>query len=217
MVRAAPAKKRRLSTMNGISSSLNEPMGLPALSDSSSASSSVRASSASASRRRASARSAGVVAAHAGKAARAAATARSTSALVELGAWAISWPVAGFRTLVVPPSAASANSPSMKFRSETVAVVLMRPKLPPPSLPARTTGFRKDRHLDQRRHLLRRADRDRLLRQGAWGRRADRSGRHGGHRRHRAGGSAARPDRERRLRQRHPHRDRRRLHGARGR
>ena len=77
-------------------------------------------------------------------------------------------PVAGFRTGVVAPSTASTSSPSMKFRSGAVAVVLMRPNVSPPRLPARTTGTERERHLDQRRHLLRRAHRHRLLRASRW-------------------------------------------------
>src|SRR5439155_14118 len=60
MQRAAPAKKRRLSTMNGISSSLTACSGLPALSLSSSASSSACSSMASARRSSASARPPGL-------------------------------------------------------------------------------------------------------------------------------------------------------------
>ena len=116
MQRAAPAKKRRLSTMNGISSSLKALSGLPALAASSSVISSACSSIASAIRSSASARSPGVVAAQPSNAARAAPTARSTSAAVESsGAWAIASPVAGLRTGSVAPSAGSTNSPSMKF------------------------------------------------------------------------------------------------------
>ena len=58
------------------------------------------------------------------KAARAAFTARSTSSWVSFGAWAISSPVAGLRTASVPPSAASTDSPSMKFLKVWVAVAI---------------------------------------------------------------------------------------------
>ena len=81
--------------MNGISSSLKAPIGLPALSDSSSEISSACSSIASASFRSAPARSPGVVLDQPSKAVRAAATAWSTSAAVDSGAFAITSPVAG--------------------------------------------------------------------------------------------------------------------------
>src|SRR3954451_18645181 len=92
---AAPAKKRRLSAMNGISSSLKACSGLPALRASRSASSSACSSMTSASLSSAAWRSAGVVFDQAANALRAAATARSTSSRLEMGSWASSSPVAG--------------------------------------------------------------------------------------------------------------------------
>src|SRR2546430_3678522 len=112
--RAAPAKKRRLSTLTG-GSSRAYASGLPTFCDSSSASSSVCSSIASASLSSASARSPGVVSSHSGSAFLAASTARSTSACVPLGTSAIVSPVAGFRTSIVPPSTASSHSPPTKF------------------------------------------------------------------------------------------------------
>ena len=73
----------------------------------------------------AAARSPGVVAAQPGKARFAAATARSTSFSVESCISAITSPVAGFVTSSVAPSAASANSPSMKFCSLVLVAVAM--------------------------------------------------------------------------------------------
>ena len=78
ITRAAPAKKRRLSTVTGISS-IAAATGLPAFFDSRRPSSSARASSPSASFRRARLRSAGVVCCQVSKAVAAASTARSTS------------------------------------------------------------------------------------------------------------------------------------------
>jgi hypothetical protein len=45
---------------------------------------------------------------------------------VELGAWASSSPVAGLKTASVPPSAASTDSPSMKFLKVWVAMAIGR-------------------------------------------------------------------------------------------
>ena len=114
-LRAAPAKKRRLSAMNGISSSKNALRGLPASADSRSASTSAFSSIASASLSSAVDRSPGVVVDQPSNAARAAATARSTSSEEESGACAMTSPVEGLITSSVAPSAASANSPLMKF------------------------------------------------------------------------------------------------------
>ena len=113
--RPAPAKKRRLSHVTGISSSRNALRGLPASAASRSEISSACSSSASASLSSAAARSPGVVAAQPGKAFFAAATARFTSSSVESGISAITSPFAGFVTSSTAPSAASTNSPSMKF------------------------------------------------------------------------------------------------------
>ena len=115
MQRAAPAKKRIWSTIAPISSSLTACSGLPALTASSSANSSPRASSASAILSSACARSPGTVVDHFPKAARAAATARSTSGSVESGARAISSPVAGLSTASVAPSPGALHAPSTKF------------------------------------------------------------------------------------------------------
>src|SRR5436190_13522562 len=122
-MRAAPAKKRRLSAQTGISSLAYE-SGLPTFTDSSSASSSVCSSIASASFSSASARSPGVVSSHSGSAFFAASTARSTSPSVPLGTSAIASPVAGLMTSIVPPSTASTHSPPTKFfRWETVTLI----------------------------------------------------------------------------------------------
>src|SRR5664279_3570053 len=113
-LRAAPAKKRRLSAANGISSR-DAISGLPTLSDSSCASSSAFASSTSASLWRSSERSFGVASSHAGSAVFAAVTARSTSSALQRGTSAIVSPVAGLITSIVSPDAASTHSPPTKF------------------------------------------------------------------------------------------------------
>ena len=95
IVRAAPAKKRRLSAATGISSDFTSSTGLPTFSDSSCASSSACSSIASAIRSSASARSPGVVEAQPSNAASAARTAASTSSGPDFGAVAISSSVAG--------------------------------------------------------------------------------------------------------------------------
>jgi hypothetical protein len=123
MTRPAPAKKRRLSTMNGISSSKKALRGLPASAASRSDSSCACSSSRSASSLRAAARSPGVVRAHPSKAPFAAATARFTSSSPESGISAITSPLAGFTTSSVAPSAASTSSPSMKFCSFVLLTV----------------------------------------------------------------------------------------------
>src|SRR4051812_17309826 len=126
-LRAAPAKKRRLSAENGISS--REAMsGLPTLPDSSCESSSACSSSTSASLWRSSQRSFGVFSSHSGAAACAASTARSTSSAPQRGTSAIVSPVAGAITSIVSPEAASANSPPIRILY-CVAVVLMVPSL----------------------------------------------------------------------------------------
>ena len=71
------------------------------------------------------ARSAGVVVAQPSNAAFAAATARFTSSSVDRGISAITSPFAGFVTSSVAPSAASTDSPSMKFWSLVLLVVAM--------------------------------------------------------------------------------------------
>src|SRR6059058_4690635 len=110
--RAAPAKKRRLSAENGISS--REAMsGLPTFSDSSCASSSVCSSITSASRCSSSERSFGVLSSHPGSTFFAASTARSTSSALHRGTSAITSPVAGAITSIVSPETLSAHSPPM--------------------------------------------------------------------------------------------------------
>src|SRR3989454_542270 len=84
-VRAAPAKKRRLSTHGGISSERNRARGLPTFADSMFAISSASARIASASLSSISLRSLGTVSNHSVYAWRAAFTARSTSASVPFG------------------------------------------------------------------------------------------------------------------------------------
>src|SRR5688500_17147088 len=113
-VRAAPAKKRRLSAENGISSAAIA-IGLPTFRDSSRASSSACSSSTSASLSRSSIRSLGVFSRHSAKALRAASTARSTSSALDLGTSAIASPVDGLSTSIVSPDAASTHSPPTKF------------------------------------------------------------------------------------------------------
>ncbi len=123
IVRAAPAKKRSWSAITGISSSTTALRGLPASADSRSAISSPRSSIRSAMRSSARARSPGGVAAQPGNASFAAATAASTSGLVESGASAITSPVAGLTTSSLPPSAGSTALPPMKFLSLVFAAV----------------------------------------------------------------------------------------------
>src|SRR5215475_2332057 len=126
-LRAAPAKKRRLSAENGISS--REAMsGLPTLADSSCASSSACSSITSASLWRSSERSFGVFSSHSGAAACAASTARSTSSAPQRGTSAIVSPVAGAITSIVSPEAASAGSPPIRILY-WVVMVLMVPSL----------------------------------------------------------------------------------------
>ena len=120
-MRPAPAKNRSVSLTAGISSSKKALRGLPASAASRSEISSACSSRMSASFSIALARSAGVVAAHPGKAAFAAATARFTSSSDESGMSAITSPLAGFVTSSVSPLAASTDSPSMKFCSLRLA------------------------------------------------------------------------------------------------
>ncbi len=87
--RAAPAKNRKWSEAYGISSSIVSASGLPVSRHSTALISSIRSSIASAMRSRARARSCGVVSQpQPSKAASAAAYARSTSSLPDIGAWA---------------------------------------------------------------------------------------------------------------------------------
>src|SRR6266496_332565 len=112
-LRAAPAKKRRLSAENGISSR-DAMSGLPTFNDSSCASSSACASITSASAWRSSERSFGVLSSHSGSTPFAASTARSTSSAPHRGTSAIVSPVAGLITSIVSPDALSTHSPPMK-------------------------------------------------------------------------------------------------------
>src|ERR1700730_17643838 len=112
--RAAPAKKRRLSAITGISSLCTAASGLPAVSASVRASSSALSSITCAIASSALERSAGVVRDQPSNARRAARTARSTSSALERGARAISSPVAGLSTGSLSPSQA-ARWPSMKL------------------------------------------------------------------------------------------------------
>src|SRR5579864_5575990 len=121
--RAAPAKKRRLSVENGISSR-EAISGFPTLRDSSCASSSAFASSTSASLCSSSERSLGVVSSHAGRAFCAASTARSTSSAPQAGTSAMTSPVAGLITSIVSPEAASTNSPPMNALYVSVVVLI---------------------------------------------------------------------------------------------
>ena len=85
-------------------------------------------------------RSPGVVFDHSPKARLAAATARFTSSSVESGISAITSPVAGLITSSVAPSAASTNSPSMKFWSFVLLAVAMSgssPRVPRQRRPGR--------------------------------------------------------------------------------
>src|SRR5579875_3753331 len=130
-LRAAPAKKRRLSAENGISSR-DAISGLPTLADSSRASSSAFSSITSARAWSSSERSFGVLSSHSGSAFRAASTARSTSSAEQRGTSAIVSPVAGAITSIVSPETASTSSPPIRIRY-CVVVVLM--PTPPPSAP----------------------------------------------------------------------------------
>src|SRR4051794_17309901 len=113
-VRAAPAKKRRLSAENGISSR-EAISGLPTLTDSSCESSSALSSMTSASLCRSSDRSLGVFSSQSGRALFAASTARSTSSALHRGTSAITSPVAGAMTSMVSPETLSTNSPPTRI------------------------------------------------------------------------------------------------------
>src|SRR5689334_4832145 len=121
--RAAPAKKRRLSAENGISSR-EAISGLPTFSDSSCASSSTCSSRTSASLCRSSERSFGVLSSQSGSAAFAAAIARSTSSDEQFGTSAITSPVAGAITSIVSPDALSAHPPPMKAWYDVVVALM---------------------------------------------------------------------------------------------
>src|SRR5581483_2952892 len=113
-LRAAPAKKRRLSAENGISSreAIN---GLPTFRDSICASSSAFSSITSASLCRSSERSLGVASSHSGSAFFARSTISSTSSADMFGTWAIVSPVAGFRTSRAPSVAVAITRPPWSF------------------------------------------------------------------------------------------------------
>src|SRR6478736_7276994 len=96
-LRAAPAKKRRLSAQNGISSR-EAISGFPAFRVSICASSSAFCSITSASLCSSSERSFGVASSHSGSALFARSTASSTSSADMFGTWSMTSPVAGFRT-----------------------------------------------------------------------------------------------------------------------
>src|SRR4029079_3917594 len=108
--RAAPAKKRRLSAENGISSR-EAISGFPTFSDSSCDSSSAFSSITSASLCRSSDRSFGVLSSPSGSAFFGASAARSTSSAEHFGTSAITSPVAGAITSIVSPDALSTQSP----------------------------------------------------------------------------------------------------------
>src|SRR5690242_12735223 len=120
--RAAPAKKRRLSAENGISSR-DAISGLPTFSDSSCASSSACSSMTSASLCRSSERSFGVFSSQSGSAAFAASTARSTSSAEQFGTSAITSPVAGAITSIVSPDALSAHPPPINAWYDVVVAL----------------------------------------------------------------------------------------------
>jgi hypothetical protein len=105
--RAAPAKKRKQSTIAGSSSPRARAGGLPVFSDSRFANASASFSSWSATWSSFAARSCGVVRAHAGKAASAAATAPSICDSDASGTLAIRSPVAGFTIVSAAPSPAT--------------------------------------------------------------------------------------------------------------
>ena len=106
-IRAAPAKNRIWSTIGGISSDVVSPIGLPVFSDSAATSSSACDSIASAIRISAFCRSLGVASRQPSKAAAAADMAASTSAAVDTGAGAKTWPVLGLTSSAVRPSTVS--------------------------------------------------------------------------------------------------------------
>jgi hypothetical protein len=138
-LRAAPAKKRRLSTENGISSTAIAE-GLPTFRDSSCQSSSAFSSMTLARASKSSIRSFGVFVCHSSHALRAASTARSTSASEPFGTSAMTSPVAGLSTSIVWPSSASTHSPPMRFLCfATVTAISRPPRLCPNPTPHLTT------------------------------------------------------------------------------
>jgi hypothetical protein len=115
---AASAYHRRVFSTSGMSKSRQSVIGLPASIASVAASSSALASMRSASRNSVDLRSPGAILLHcpASKAARAAATARSTSSSAQAAISAITWPVAGATLSKVVPSAASTKEPPIPVR-----------------------------------------------------------------------------------------------------
>ena len=115
-IRAAPAKKRMLSTIGGISSDIVTSAGFPAFSASIFTISSACSSIASASLSRASCRSFGVVSNHvSSKAFFAAATARSVSSAEPSWTVAITAPVCGLMMSRVSPVEELTHSPPMNI------------------------------------------------------------------------------------------------------
>ena len=112
------AKKRRLSALNGMSESRRSLSVVPVCLDSSTAISSVCSSIRSASRLRIATRSGIHLPCQRPslKAARAAATARSTSASLPAGTRPTSSPLAGLRTSIHSPLEDSIHSPPMNIR-----------------------------------------------------------------------------------------------------
>src|SRR5437899_2119325 len=134
-MRAAPAKKRRLSTMNGMSAADTE-IGLPTSIDSSLVSSSASASSASASFSIMAERSFGGVSNHTSSYAFcAAATARSASSGVATGISAMTSPVAGLMSGAVSPEEESTHSPPTNICPFFTVVAMALPSSIPTALP----------------------------------------------------------------------------------
>ena len=125
--RAAPAKNRMLSTVNSTSKSA-VPFGLPTFACSRLERVSASPSMASAKANSAFDRSCGVDCDQLSKAARAAATARSTSEASPFGTCAISSSVAGLITAIVSPEAASVRSPSMNICGRVAVSVMVGPR-----------------------------------------------------------------------------------------
>src|SRR5207237_148489 len=129
---AAPAKKRKQSTIGGISSDLVGASGLPTFSDSIRASSSPPASIASASFSNRSLRSRGVLSDQtSSNALRAAVTARSTSFSVPFGTCAMTLPVAGLMISWTPSPVPGVHSPPIKmsWRRSVVLIGSLPPSL----------------------------------------------------------------------------------------
>src|SRR4051794_5215740 len=134
-LRAAAAKKRRLSIVSGTSNALENFSGLPVLRDSVRAKSSARSSSRPARRSSTAARSAGVIRLQTPlrKAARAAATARSASAAEASATSAIGSPVAGSWTVRVADDGTSCPSISSAWACALSAMDIRTLQLGAPS------------------------------------------------------------------------------------